>query len=223
MIDERTSRGRIVAAAMRLAASRPWREVTLRDIAEAAGLSLAEMRGELASKGEVLAAFTRAIDDQVLAAAPKFTSDQIPRDRLFDVVMSRFDALAPYKPALKSIAASGLPEPALVKSLCASQAWMLAAANIPSDGVLGAARVTGLGTVYAGVFRTWLDDDDPGHARTMAALDRRLERGEQALGVVEDACRTVRRAASLLCRGPRTRAEKGADATPPPAPAAGAV
>ena len=160
----------------------------------------------------------------MLAAAPKFTSDQIPRDRLFDVVMSRFDALAPYKPALKSIAASGLPEPALVKNFCASQAWvMLAAANIPSDGVLGAARVTGLGTVYAGVFRTWLDDDDPGHARTMAALDRRLERGEQALGVVEDACRTVRRAASLLCRGPRTRAEKGADATPPPAPAAGAV
>ncbi len=223
MIDERTMRGRIVAGAMRLAAGRPWREVTLRDIAEAAGVSLAEMRGELASKGLILAAFARAIDDQVLAAAPRFTSDQTPRDRLFDVVMSRFDALAPYKPALKSIAASGLPDPALIKSLCASQAWMLAAANIGSDGLIGAARVTGLGTVYASVFRTWLEDDDPGHARTMAALDKRLERGEQALGVVEDMCRTACRAVSLLRCAPRTKAEKSPDTTPPPAAAAGAV
>ena len=33
MIDETTVRGRIIAAAMRLAGERPWRQVTLAEIA----------------------------------------------------------------------------------------------------------------------------------------------------------------------------------------------
>ena len=49
----------------------------------------------------------------------------------------------------------------------------------------GALRVPGLGMVYASVFGTWLEDDDPGLARTMAALDRRLRRGERTLRGVE--------------------------------------
>ena len=55
-----------------------------------------------------------------------------------------------------------------------------------TDGATGGLRVTGLATVYASVFRTWLQDDDPGQARTMAALDRRLRRGERTLRNVED-------------------------------------
>ena len=39
--------------------------------------------------------------------------------------------------------------------------------------------------VYASVFGVWLEDDDPGLARTMAALDRRLRRGERTLRGVE--------------------------------------
>jgi hypothetical protein len=64
--------------------------------------------------------------------------------------------------------------------------WMLEAAGIATDGATGGLRVTGLATVYASVFRTWLQDDDPGQARTMAALDRRLRRGERTLRNVED-------------------------------------
>jgi hypothetical protein len=59
--------------------------------------------------------------------------------------------------------------------------WMLEAAGIGTDGATGGLRVAGLAAVYASVFRVWLEDDDPGHARTMAALDRRLRRGERSL------------------------------------------
>ena len=48
-----------------------------------------------------------------------------------------------------------------------------------------ALRVAGLGLTYASVFRTWLEDDDAGLARTMAALDRRLRRGQQTLDGLE--------------------------------------
>ena len=63
---------------------------------------------------------------------------------------------------------------------------MLHAAGIGTDGVEGGLKVAGLASVYASVFRTWLDDDDPGLARTMAALDRRLRRGERTYARIED-------------------------------------
>ena len=54
--------------------------------------------------------------------------------------MTRFDVLEPYKGALKSIAASGLPEPQQLGRLLATQGWMLEAAGIkvsPSPARLG--------------------------------------------------------------------------------------
>ena len=90
---------------MRLAGERPWRDVTLTDIAEAADVNLVEVRRDFDSKAEILAAFVRAVDDAVLARAPN-APPQSSRDAIFDVVMSRFDVLAPYRPALKSIAAT---------------------------------------------------------------------------------------------------------------------
>jgi AcrR family transcriptional regulator len=213
MLDQTTPKGRIIAAALRLAGERPWKDVTIRDIAEAAGASLVEMRRDFASKGAILAAFARAVDDELLTTVPTFTADQAPRDRIFDVIMKRFELLEPYKGGLKSIAASGPAGPQFMKGLCASQAWMLNAAGIGTDGVLGAARVAGLACVYASAFRTWLEDDDPGLARTMAAVDRRLRRGEQALGILDDVCSAACRVAEALKPGVRRTDQ----AEPPPA------
>jgi hypothetical protein len=62
---------------------------------------------------------------------------------------------------------------------------MLAAAGISGEGGLGLLRVQGLLAVYSTIFPIWLNDDDPGMARTMAALDRRLRRGESAIRGIE--------------------------------------
>lgn len=211
------AKGRVIGAALTLATERPWSEVCLRDIAEHAGMGLGELRDHFASKGEVLAAFVRAIDDAVLAVMPGHGVDDPKRDQLFEIVMARFDALAPYKAALKSISADATAELALIKALLASQAWMLEAAGIGAGGLEGGLRVAGLATVYARVYRTWLADDDPGQARTMAALDRRLRRGERTLASLDEAARTVRdvggRLASMLSRAKSPRPEpRGADA-----------
>ncbi len=223
MLDLLTPKGRIVAAALRLAGERPWREVTLTDIAKAADVNLNEVRREFNSKGEVLAAFVRAVDDEVLARARKRAAGQSPRDAIFDVVMSRFDVMAPYKPALASIAATWTLDPALLCALSQSQAWMLRAADIGADGLEGQVRATGLGAVYGSVFRTWLKDDDPGLARTMAALDRRLRRGEEMLCSIEQLAKKVCDVAdgfSKACkRGSAPAEPKPASETPPPASA----
>jgi AcrR family transcriptional regulator len=195
MIDQSTPKGRVLAAALECAARRSWEEVSLADIAGQAKLPLGEMRDLFSSKSAIIAELLRAIDREVLNRIDK-VQDQEKRDLLFDVLMTRLDVLAPYKPALKSMAQAGGADLALAGPLLASQHWMLQAAGIDTSGPGGALRVAGLAGIYASVFRTWLEDDDPGQARTMAALDRRLRRGERTLQQVDGVASAVRRFAT---------------------------
>jgi AcrR family transcriptional regulator len=218
MLDQSTNKGRIIAATMRLAAERPWDDVLMKDIAEAAAIDLAALRREFPSKTAILSAFSRAVDDAVLSSAPKFTGSENSRDRIFDVVMARLDVLVPYKEALKNIAAARPFDMELVRRTMASQAWMLHAAGVRTDGVLGTSRVTGLASVYASVMQTWLEDDDPGSARTMAALDRRLKRGEQSMRMLTDIVEGADQIASRLMKAmgcnSRTQSAPVAPSTP---------
>jgi len=223
MLDQLTIRGRLVAAAMKLAAEKPWREVTLAQIAETAGVSLLDVRREFSTKGDVLAAFVRMVDDAVLARAPQRSGGQTARDALFEVIMSRFDVLAAYKPALKSIAAAWPLDPALARAMAQSQSWMLRAAGIGADGLEGNLRAAGLGGVYASVYRTWLSDDDPGLSKTMAALDRRLRRGERTLQSIDDVVGRLCSFAKSACDSVRKRTSSASSAPEPGDDAAASI
>jgi AcrR family transcriptional regulator len=79
-------------------------------------------------------------------------------------------------------------------------------AGISASGPRGMLRAQGLAALFGGVLRTWIDDEDPGLARTMAALDRALGRGQRFAGLLDDLCRIPAR----LCRlRPRRRRRDG--------------
>lgn len=226
MLEGTTNSDRIIAAAMRLAEARGWRDLSLGEIAAEAGVPLAEFRKDFQSKSRILAAFTRAVDQAVIEKFPSPGPD-VARDRLFDVLLTRFEVMQPYKAAIRrirdDIGSSPGESLAQMRPALKSQYWMLAAAGISGEGGTGFLRVRGLLSIYARVFSIWLEDDDPGMARTMAALDRRLRRAESVMHGVErfrDGLESIRRS----FRGDRDR-KKGAEAPPaeagdpPPAPA----
>ena len=198
MLDLTSEKGRFISAALGLAGERDWQRVTLADIAERAGGTLVAIKAHFGAKGDILAAFSAIVDDEMLRRAPRRVDTQAARDALFEVIMSRFDVLEPYKGALRSIAGSGLPEPQQIGHLMTAQGWMLEAAGIGAGGIDGGVRRAGLATVYASVFRTWLNDEDPGLARTMAALDRRLRRGQRTIEQIEGVCRGAGTIASTI-------------------------
>jgi AcrR family transcriptional regulator len=177
-------RTRIVEALLALAGERPFDEVTLEALAERAGVTLATLRSAYDGRIAVLADFVRAIDEKVLAGLDPELKQEAPRERLFDVLFARFEALAGHRDAIRSIGAAGRRDPGLALALngvaVQSMAWMLAAAGISSTGPAGLVRAQGLALVFAQVMRVWLDDRDPGLARTMAELDRRLRQAERA-------------------------------------------
>src|SRR5579885_1931469 len=91
---------RIIDAAFARIAETGWRRLSLAAVAAEAGLPIVRVYRTFPSKNAILLAWMRRIDDAVLAAAPAPDEAERPRDRVFDLVMRRFDALAPYKPAL---------------------------------------------------------------------------------------------------------------------------
>ncbi|HVV93930.1 MAG TPA: TetR/AcrR family transcriptional regulator [Hyphomicrobiales bacterium] len=174
-----------VDALMALLAERHWADISLTDIAARAGVDLGQLRGAVPSKGAILAGFSRRIDQQVLSgrdeAADPFAEPA--RERLFDILMRRFDALAPHRPAIRNAVEGLRRDPMFAvawnRVMVNSAQWMLAAAGIEETGALGGARAQALALLYGRVLSVWLGDEDPGLAKTMAALDRALRRAER--------------------------------------------
>ena len=228
MLDFTSVRGKIIDAALRLAATSGWSGLSLGQIAEAAGIGLADFRKEFSSKADILAAYTRMVDDAVLAKVGPADAALSPRDRLFDVLMTRFELMAPQRQGLRRIASDlrSRPGEGLAQFGVAAQSiyWMLAAAGINAEGARGALRVPGVMSVYARAFDIWLEDDDPGLARTMAALDSRLRRAERFAQRLDD----IGAAASRFISGLTSKRRAGSagshepqrmpTASPPPEP-----
>jgi len=196
------SREKIVEALLALCAERPFGDVTLSSLAERGGVTLAEIREHYDGRLDVLADYIRQVDQRVLAGVDPALSAEGPRERLFDILMARFEVHAPHKLAIRSIVRSARRDPvfalALNRLVAASMAWMLAAAGISTSGARGQVRAQGLALIWARVMRVWLHDEDPGLAATMAALDKRLREAERMVIRVQrlERCIPRRRRAS---------------------------
>lgn len=210
----RDLRDKVIDAALGFAAERDWDSVRLTDIAERAGVGLAELRDAFSGKLAILAAFSARIDKQVLGSLDPELAAEPARDRLFDVMMARFDALQPHRAAVRSIARAFARRPAALAAwspiALRSMSWMLEGAGISASGRLGAVRAQGLAWVFGRTMRVWLDDDDPGMARTMVELDRRLRDGEGWLRRLDLLC-------GLLGAAGRARRRRRRDAGAPEA------
>jgi AcrR family transcriptional regulator len=183
-------RDRIVGAFMALLAEKRFEDIGFAEIARRADVSLSELRAKHSSKIEMLAAHMREVDRAVLDGIDPGMADEPPRERLFDVLMRRLDLLAPDRAAVRSLQRSVMLNPGLTFALnglaVRSMQWMLTAADISANGPKGMMRAQGLSLLFASVLRTWMDDDDPGQARTLAALDRAMSSGQRWAGLLDD-------------------------------------
>ena len=200
-----SDRDKAIDALMALLAEQSFEEIGLAEVAGRAGLKLSALRAEFGSTLAILGAHIKDIDKAVLAGGDADMAEEPPRERLFDVLMRRLEALAPYRDAVRSIMRSARRNPGLALALNAfavrSQTWMLEAAGIGANGPRGALRAQGAALLFARVLSVWVDDDEEGLDRTMAALDRGLASAERWSGFVDDLCAIP----ACIARGPRRR------------------
>jgi AcrR family transcriptional regulator len=190
-----TERERIIRAFMQLLAEKSIERIDLNEVAKSARVPLSKLRGEFDSTLSILAAQMKDIDRAVLDGGDADMADETPRDRLFDVLMRRLESMEPSKAAIRSLVRSAMCNPGLALALnrlaVRSMRWMLTASRIATAGGKGALRAQGLAVMFARVLRVWVDDDDPGLARTMAELDRALTQGQSWSRLLDDLCAII--------------------------------
>src|SRR5664279_962134 len=127
-----SDRDKAIDALMALLAEHSFEQIGLAEVAGRAGIKLSQLRTEFGSTLAILAAHTKDIDRAVLDGGDADMAEEPARERLFDVLMRRLEALAPDKDAIRSLLRSTRRNPGLALALNAfaarSQKWMLEAA-----------------------------------------------------------------------------------------------
>lgn len=181
---------RVAETAMRMAAERGWSRTGVIAVARASAVPLTIVYRRFSTRADLLAAVSRTADRDVLAGATAADADagESARDRLFDVLMRRFDALLPYREGIAAVLRDLPREPLTAASFAMqyrrSMGWMLRAAGLDAESCRGAALSSALAALNFRVLRVWLADDTADLARTMAALDAELRRAESWAGTV---------------------------------------
>lgn len=172
--------GTILSAALTLSESRGWRGLTLAAIATESGQPIDKVYAEFPSKSAILAEFNRRLDAQMLKV-PLDTEGSV-RDRLFELLMRRFDALTPHRAAVRAILRDTVGDPiASLSGLCAVDRAMsltLEVAGVSASGPFGRLRAKALGALYLKTLYSWLRNDG-NDDRIMADLDKALARAER--------------------------------------------
>ena len=87
-----------------LVAERGYARVSLRDVAQESGLAFSEFYRRYRDKPALIASFMARIDTEVLEGTPRQSDpEETARDRLFDVMMRRYDALKPHRDFLRQL------------------------------------------------------------------------------------------------------------------------
>src|ERR1700678_4233152 len=90
----------LITAAFALAATNGWTTVSAAAAARAANLPLEQARARFPSRDAILLRFGRLADQAALAGA---LTEGTARDKLFDLLMRRFDALQLHRDGIRAL------------------------------------------------------------------------------------------------------------------------
>jgi ubiquinone biosynthesis protein COQ9 len=180
---------KIINAQMTLIGRDGWPAATLDAVARESGVSHSDIASHFANRFDILAAFGKRADIAALKEADEEGGSQAARDRLFDIIMARFDAMTAQKAAIDALMRAARRDPGLaaffLMNVTKSMGLLASCAGVDTAGMLGSARVKALSGLYMSVVPTWLRDDSEDLSKTMAALDKalaRADRWEQQVG-----------------------------------------
>jgi AcrR family transcriptional regulator len=175
--------GRLVAGFWQVVATEGWDGLTLSRLAAASGLTRLVVKQHCESPEDLLRLHGEVVDRLVREGTVPGQGGT-PRDRVFDILMRRIDAMQPHRAGIVRLLKALPREPCVALTLARlvpkSMAKLLEAAEVSSAGVGGALRVQGVTAVWLATMRAWMADDSSDLGHTMAALDRALDRAEQA-------------------------------------------
>jgi AcrR family transcriptional regulator len=180
-----TDDARIVAAALSIVGGSGWEALTIAAIAKTAKIPAAALQSRFAKPNDLVALIAAEIDREAFASLD--SAHGTAHDRLFDLLMARFDILQKHRSAILSMAKAARRDPALSRALASATIEGTYRMIEKSELTLPPrpALALGIGAIYAYAFVVWRKDDSRDMARTMAAVDRALRWADKAMRLVK--------------------------------------
>ncbi|MCB2056176.1 MAG: TetR family transcriptional regulator [Geminicoccaceae bacterium] len=197
---------------MQIVAEEGWDGLTMPRLAERLGVDTVALYDEVPGRAALLRRFGDTFD-RAMASTPRGDlAGMGVRDRLFDLMMRRFEAMQPHRDGLERLTRDARRAPELLAAGCCTVDRMadrlLDLADIRTSGLRRRLARRALSAVYLATYRTWTTDGSEDLASTMAELDKRLGQLDR---LASFACR-MRRAGGR--RRAESRDEPPADAMP---------
>jgi AcrR family transcriptional regulator len=180
---------RIVDTAIAIAEEEGWDNVRLRRVADALGITLADVGRHFRDLDAVADAwFGRARAAMLAPLEPEFAA--LPaRERLKILIWRWFDALAPHREVTVQMLRTKtwpyhphhwLP---MIFNLSRTIQWLRDAAGLDAGGRRRQVEEIGLSGLFLATLSVWARDDTLGQERTRRFLDRRLARADTLMAL----------------------------------------
>lgn len=163
-----------------------WPRARIDAVARAAATHVDAVAAVAADRWDALRGLDLRLERIALAEASS-DPDESVRNRLFALLMARFDAMQDQRDFARRLHAAARADPALALFVMTLVPPMLRrlgeAAGVDAGGLLGPLRIAALSALYVQVARVWLADDSVDLSATMKALDGALARAERLANV----------------------------------------
>lgn len=179
----------LLRAAFALIGEEGWRGFSFETLARRTGVSRVEIYRQFRSRDALLSAIGRQADEAMLAVDEAELAGLPPRDRVFELLMRRLEALAPYRAGLARLARDARSDPCMVLltacRLERSLVWLQEVAGLRCHGLRARLARRALGLAYVRTVRVWFEDEGADLGKTMAELDKQLRRVQNVAGLRE--------------------------------------
>ena len=179
----------LLAAAFALIGDEGWRGFSFATLARRTGVSRVEIYRQFRSRDALLDALNRRADEAMLAVDDAELAGLPPRDRVFELLMRRLEALVPYRAGLARLARDARADPCVVLvtacRLERSLSWLQDAAGLRPHGLRAGLARRALGVAYVRTVQVWFGDEGADLGKTMAELDKQLRRVQNVAGLRE--------------------------------------
>jgi AcrR family transcriptional regulator len=183
----------LLAAAFALIGDEGWRGFSFATLARRTGVSRVEIYRQFRSRDALLGALNRRADEAMLAVDEAELAGLPPRDRVFELLMRRLEALLPYRAGLARLARDARADPCVVLvtacRLERSLMWLQDAAGLRHQGLRASLARRVLGLAYVRAVQVWFEDEGVDLGKTMAELDKQLRRVQNVAGLREPRAR----------------------------------
>jgi len=185
---KRDAKEKLCEAALRLAAKKSWNTLTLEQIASAAKISRAQLQKIISEKNKLLPLIVDFIGERTAAGVGKINPREAAHDRLFQVMMARFDVLQDYRAGILSLFEEFRRDPSLARLILPAQIQSmqtaLKIAHLELSGITSQLSAFGLLAVYYRALWCWKKDQTQDMSRTMAALAQGLRCADRLAAIL---------------------------------------